>query len=397
MSLPVRGERNLQTLLRSLTPWLDPIPYWFCHASPSWQPGEAPLLARLEESEGSTVVLTAGHGAEAGLTPSFIARRIVLTVHSDLAAVGMMAAVAGGLAARGVPCNVLAGVYHDHLFVGEHDTTVAMSAIHEVQAEAAHGVRLDYLARHPHAIQGLAQWHHAEWHHLLPGWTVEETAAELASHTGDRALPTTVIALAGERVVGSASLLVEDMPGTEAWTPWLASVYVDPEWRDKGIGRLLVERCIADATMLGVEVLHLFSTGAESWYQEQGWRVVERRTHEGHTASIMDLDLRRERSTFQLVTTPSPWRRGMTEWSDRWQAILGDFERQRDELKVRVHLAKAEAREEMEKLESRIDALRVKAQSAGSEAKGALKEIGGAAEQLANEIRQGLERVRKTL
>jgi hypothetical protein len=396
VSPAVQGERDLTALLRSLSPALDPLTYWFCHVPPSWTAGAIPLLARLEESEGSTVVLSAGHGAEAGLEPSFIARRIVLTVHSDFAAVGMMAAVAQALADRGVPCNVLAGVYHDHVFIGEAQTALALSAIHEIQARATHGVRLEYLARHPQAIATLAAWHHAEWQHLIPGWSLEETAAELASHTGDRALPTTIVALAGDEVVGSASLLREDMPGTEAWSPWLASVYVAPAWRDKGIGRLLVERAVADATAEGVEILHLFTTEAERWYLDQGWALRERRSHLGQTASIMDLDLRRERSTFQLGEL-TPWRRAMSDWSDRWQAILGDFERQRDELKVRMHLAKAEAREEMEKLESRMDALRLKAQSAGSEAKDALKDIGGAAEQLASEIRQGLERVRKTL
>jgi predicted N-acetyltransferase YhbS len=396
MSPAVQGERDLQALLRSLSPALDPLTYWFCHVAPSWAAGSIPLLARLEESEGSTVVLHAGHGAEAGLEPSFVARRIVLTVHSDFAAVGMIAAVARALADRGVPCNVLAGVYHDHVFVGEGDTAAAMSAIHEVQALAMHGVRLDYLARHPQAIATLAQWHFEEWREILPEWTLERTVADLESHTGDGVIPTTIIALAGDEIVGSTSLLVHDIPGTEAWSPWLASVFVAPAWRNKRIGRLLVERAVADATAAGVPVLHLWTTGAERWYLDQGWQVVERRPHGSGTASIMDLDLRRERSTFQQDAS-SPWRRTMSEWSDRWQAILGDFERQRDELKVRVHLAQAEAREEMDRLEGKMDALRLKAQSAGSEAKDALKDIGGAAEQLANEIRQGLERVRKTL
>jgi N-acetylglutamate synthase-like GNAT family acetyltransferase len=225
---------------------------------------------------------------------------------------------------------------------------------------------------------------------------VGETVAELASHRRRQAIPTTFVALHGAQVVGSASLLLEDMPATDRWTPWLASVFVAPAWRGKGIGQRLVRRAVSEAAALGVETLHLFTTEATEWYRDQGWRVVEQRPHEGETATIMDLDLRREGTTFQLVE-PTPWRRTMSEWSDRWQAILSDFERQRDELKVRVHLAKAEAREEMARLEAKMDDLRLRAQSAGSEAKDALKDIGGAAEQLANEIRIGLDRVRKTL
>ncbi len=43
--------------------------------------------------------------------------RIELTVHSDLEAVGLMAAVSAALAGEGIPCNPLAGYHHDHLLV----------------------------------------------------------------------------------------------------------------------------------------------------------------------------------------------------------------------------------------------------------------------------------------
>lgn len=395
MSDPIRGETDLGALLASLSPQLDPQVYWFCHTSVGAVPPELPLLARLDEAEGATLVLPAEAAAAAGLTASFVARRIVLTVHSDFGAVGMMAAVAGALAQRGVPCNVFAGIYHDHLFVGPDDAVTAMSAILEVQATARSGVRIEYLADHPGAIELLAQWHFDEWRQLIPGWSVGEAAAELASHGARRSIPTTFVGLHGAEIVGSASLLLEDMPGTGAWSPWLASVYVAPAWRGRGIGARLVQRAIADAESLGVPALHLFTTEAVEWYLGLGWQIRDRIPHGAVTATIMDLDLRRERSTFQQ--DPSPWRRTMSEWSDRWQAILGDFERQRDELRVRLHLAKAEGREELARLEEKMDALRLRAQSAGSEAQDALKDIGGAAEQLANEIRQGLERVRKTL
>ena len=89
----------------------------------------------------------------------------------------------------------------------------------------------------------------------------------------------------------------------------------------------------------------------------------------------------------------------MADWRTSWNEILQDLERQRDELKVRLHLARAEARDEWDrlKLDEKIATLRQRADAAGVEARGAMKDIGSAAEKLADEVREGLDRVRKTL
>ncbi|HXW96367.1 MAG TPA: hypothetical protein VEI47_02195 [Gemmatimonadales bacterium] len=86
----------------------------------------------------------------------------------------------------------------------------------------------------------------------------------------------------------------------------------------------------------------------------------------------------------------------MADMRATWQQALADLERERDELKVRIHLAKAEGRDELAKLDQKIAELRVKAHAAGTEAKGAMDDVSSAAKNLMNEIRAGLDRVRKT-
>lgn len=398
MSATHRGEQDLARLLATLSPELDPVGYAFCHLAVPEVPAGLTPLALFREAEGLTIVLPEAAATAAGLAVAFHSRRIVLTVHSDFEAVGMMAAVASALTARQIPCNVIAAVFHDHLFVPREKAASAMQAILALQAAHRDPIRLEWLADYPALVDQLARWHHTEWQHLLPGWTVEEARADLARHARGPVIPTTIVALEGDRLVGSASLLERDIPGTEQWSPWLASVYVSPEWRGRGIGWRLVDRVMAEARTLGVAVLHLFTAGAEGWYAPRGWRVVRRLPHEGLSASIMAFDLRDQRGTFPGSTSArSTWEDTVTDWSERWQAILGDLERQRDELKVRLHLAKAEGREEWARVEEKLATLRLRAQSAGSEAKDAMKDIGGAADQLAAEIRQGLDRVRKTL
>lgn len=55
--------------------------------------------------------------------------RVTLSVHSALAAVGLTAAVADVLAARAIPANVVAGYYHDHIFVPYKQRFDALDAL----------------------------------------------------------------------------------------------------------------------------------------------------------------------------------------------------------------------------------------------------------------------------
>ncbi len=62
--------------------------------------------------------------------------RISLTLHSDLAAVGLTAAFAAALAAAGISANVVAGFYHDHIFVPWERRGDAMEALHALSRDA---------------------------------------------------------------------------------------------------------------------------------------------------------------------------------------------------------------------------------------------------------------------
>lgn len=146
----------------------------------------------------------------------------------------------------------------------------------------------DYLARHPACVPQLAAWHYAEWRHLYAGWTPEIVAEELVVHRACAAIPTTLVALAGDEPVGSVSLLEEDgLPGYAHCSPWLASLYVDVPFRGRGIGARLVQRVMALARALDVPRLHLFTPGQEAFYTALGWRPFAPATAEGRAVTVM--------------------------------------------------------------------------------------------------------------
>ena len=84
------------------------------------------------EAEGTTLGLPRERADELGLTYAFVASWITLRVHSALDAVGLTAAFAAALTDEGISANVVAGYFHDHLFVPEDRRDDAMRALRDL-------------------------------------------------------------------------------------------------------------------------------------------------------------------------------------------------------------------------------------------------------------------------
>ncbi|MCC6847010.1 MAG: hypothetical protein IT294_00815 [Deltaproteobacteria bacterium] len=87
----------------------------------------------------------------------------------------------------------------------------------------------------------------------------------------------------------------------------------------------------------------------------------------------------------------------MTEKHFDLDAIVEDLKRQRDEIRVRMHLAKADARDEFERLEREWDHVRGKLGVIGEEAGKAAVEVGAALKLAVDELRNGYRKVRALL
>jgi len=130
------GEADLSRLLAGMQPVADPVAYLFCTTRDRGHPLRTSALMAMEEDEGLTLILPAVL-ATPDLTPVFACRRITLTIHSSLAAVGLIAAVTRALADDRIGCNPVAGYFHDHLFVAEADLDRALSVLKALPGQVA--------------------------------------------------------------------------------------------------------------------------------------------------------------------------------------------------------------------------------------------------------------------
>ncbi|GLS85608.1 transporter [Cypionkella aquatica] len=119
------GEADLAVLLRVMRPELHAQAYGYAVSDQAI----AGAFAQICEAEGMTVIAEVAVLAAAGIAVLAHWARITLTVHSDLAAVGLTAAIARALAAEGISANVVAGFYHDHVLVPWERRGDAMAAL----------------------------------------------------------------------------------------------------------------------------------------------------------------------------------------------------------------------------------------------------------------------------
>ena len=130
------GESDLDALIAGMAPALDPTPYCFITVAKGAHP-EADALMRFQETEGDTLILVVEEAERLALPHEARYARITLTIHSDLEAVGLTAAFATCLGDAGIPANVVAGYYHDHIFVPQALADEAMRALEDLSSRAS--------------------------------------------------------------------------------------------------------------------------------------------------------------------------------------------------------------------------------------------------------------------
>ena len=150
------------------------------------------------------------------------------------------------------------------------------------------GVEIANLVDHPSFASVLAAWHVAEWGHLYEHWTLEVAEQEFATMARS-SVPLTFAALnEAKELIGSVSLISDDeLDGYSHLTPWLASLYVAPHARGRGVAELLIARMLAEAHRLRFEKVYLFTPEHVDYYERRGWQRVARAQAHGHEVDVM--------------------------------------------------------------------------------------------------------------
>lgn len=151
-------------------------------------------------------------------------------------------------------------------------------------------MRIDNIADHLDLIDTIARWHWNEWGDEDPGGSLASWTANLRRFTNRDRIPTIYVALDGDELLGSVSLVEHDMSTHCDLTPWLSGTFVKPERRGQGVASALVRQAVHSASEMGISRLYLYTYPARGLYEKLGWQPLVEDEYEGHTVTIMAID-----------------------------------------------------------------------------------------------------------
>ncbi len=127
---------NLQQLVRHMQPVLNDGVYVYASVPLDSNTQALGVIASIREVEGMTIILPEDVALKAKLDVLLRVAWISLNVQSDLQAIGFTAAFSTALAEAGIGCNVIAGAFHDHVFVPIEASAEAIATLNRLAQQA---------------------------------------------------------------------------------------------------------------------------------------------------------------------------------------------------------------------------------------------------------------------
>lgn len=140
------------------------------------------------------------------------------------------------------------------------------------------------------AFEIVARWRYDAFY-ANDGGTFEESCDALRAWMRTLGYETALLAEVDGRPAGSCLFVREEIDPKHDLTPWLAALYVAPEFRKRGIAGALVRAIERHARDVGCAQLYLYTITAEPLYAKLGWITRERFDWHGEKFVLMARNL----------------------------------------------------------------------------------------------------------
>ncbi len=134
----------------------------------------------------------------------------------------------------------------------------------------------------------IARWHWDEWGHSDTTGSLYEWIENLSKKNRSDGVPATYAALNQQREpVGSVVLAKSDMNTHPELSPWLAGLFVVPDYRNEGLGTALVLHATQEALRFGYSTIYLHTATSTGLYEKLGWKTLFNEYYEEENVDVM--------------------------------------------------------------------------------------------------------------
>lgn len=130
-------------------------------------------------------------------------------------------------------------------------------------------IRIVKLREQPGLCEKAARWFHEKW--KIPLEAYKESMEECLKN--ESAVPQWYMAMAGDRIAGGLGVIENDFHNRKDLTPNVCAVYVEAEYRCRGIAGRLLDCVCRDMSEKGCDILYLV-TDHTSFYERYGWEFL---------------------------------------------------------------------------------------------------------------------------
>ncbi len=150
-------------------------------------------------------------------------------------------------------------------------------------------IKIEFLSEHRNLIPILAKINYEEWAQFRKNGSVEEMVGRYAETINKNKIPITFVALNHDNaLLGFVSLIDNDLSSKPLLTPWLAALYVFPQYRKKGIASELIKVLIQRAEDLGFANVYLYTSNDDrtTFYEKNGFIKQEEFDNDGESCVL---------------------------------------------------------------------------------------------------------------
>jgi GNAT superfamily N-acetyltransferase len=108
------------------------------------------------------------------------------------------------------------------------------------------------------------------------GYPLTYIAGLVADNLKSEEIPCAFVAHQGDKFLGTTSVIWSDMEERPAYAPWVAAVWVEPDYRSQGLGSSLVAAAAQRVFSCGYETAYLCASRTkQQFYEKRGWSIIE--------------------------------------------------------------------------------------------------------------------------